>query len=129
MKADQKVIALQVVHHDGAILTATENGYGKRTKVEDYRTSGRGGSGVISIQVTERNGNVVSAEQVLDTDDVMLITDGGTLVRTHVNEVSIVGRNTQGVRLINLNEGEHLVSTTKIAEIESAEIDLGDSVE
>ncbi|MBX9706215.1 MAG: DNA gyrase subunit A, partial [Gammaproteobacteria bacterium] len=107
----QNVIALQVVKHDGAILTATENGYGKRTNIDEYRQSGRGGLGVISIQVTERNGKVVSADQVHDTDDVMLITDRGTLVRTRVNEISLVGRNTQGVRLINLAEDELLVST------------------
>jgi len=121
LQTGQKVIALQVVHHEGAILTATENGYGKRTSIDEYRTSGRGGSGVISIQVTERNGKVVSAEQVQDTDDVMLITNRGTLVRTHVSEISVIGRNTQGVRLINLSEEECLIGTSKIAEIDSEE--------
>lgn len=115
----QTVIALQVIHHEGAILTATENGYGKRTSISEYSTTNRGGSGVISIQVTERNGKVVSAEQVEETDDVMLITNRGTLVRTHVNEISVIGRNTQGVRLINLSDDEYLIGTSKIAEIES----------
>lgn len=119
LQNDQAVIALQVIHHEGAILTATENGYGKRTSISEYSTTNRGGSGVISIQVTERNGKVVSAEQVEETDDVMLITNRGTLVRTHVNEISVIGRNTQGVRLINLSDDEYLIGTSKIAEIES----------
>lgn len=117
LKADQKVISLVVVQPGGAILTATENGYGKRTAIEEYRTTGRGGQGVISIQVTERNGPVVSACQVLDDDEVMLISAGGTAVRTPVNQISVVGRNTQGVRLINLGEGETLAGVEPIKEI------------
>ncbi len=118
----QTIVSLVVAKSGGAILTATENGYGKRTEMEDYRLTGRGGQGVISIQVSERNGKVISALQVFDTDEVMLISDQGTLVRTRANEISVVGRNTQGVRLINLNEGEHLVGVARVAETE-AEID------
>ncbi|MDH5614373.1 MAG: DNA gyrase subunit A, partial [Gammaproteobacteria bacterium] len=99
-----------------SILTATENGYGKRTKLDDYPVQGRGGQGVISIQTTERNGIVVGAEVCSDVDQVMLITDAGTAVRTHVNEISIMGRNTQGVRLINLSEGEKLAGLERIVE-------------
>ena len=100
----------------GYVLTGTEHGYGKRSLIEDYPLQGRGGQGVISIQTTERNGNVVSALRVVDEDEMMLITDLGTLVRTKVSEVSCMGRNTQGVRLINLSEGEQLVGIARIEE-------------
>lgn len=119
LKGKQRVISLVVVAKDDDILTATEKGYGKRTAVSEYRQSGRGGQGVISIQVNERNGQVVSAEQVAEDDEVMLITDGGTLVRTRVAEISKVGRNTQGVRLINLTNGERLVEVQRIADLNS----------
>ena len=116
LQDDQRLISLVVVKENGTILTATENGYGKRTVLEDYRITGRGGQGVISIQISERNGKVVTAQQVNDQDEVFLISDGGTMVRTRVSEISCVGRNTQGVRLINLAEGEKLVSLEKVAE-------------
>ena len=110
----QKVIALGVMQPEGQILTATENGFGKRTILEEYRRTGRGGSGVISIQVTERNGNVVGAIQITDAEEVMLITDHGTLVRIRASEVSSIARNTQGVRLIRLSEGEKLIGLQKV---------------
>ncbi|MHB1947449.1 MAG: DNA gyrase subunit A [Gammaproteobacteria bacterium] len=111
----QRVISLVVVSPQGDILTATENGYGKRTAIDEYRTTGRGGQGVISIQVTERNGKVVGAIQVNPIDEVMLISNKGTLVRVPVDEISLVGRNTQGVRLINLTNEESLVGIERIA--------------
>ena len=113
----QTVISLAVAKLEGTILTATEHGYGKRTAMEEYRTSGRGGQGVISIQVTERNGKVVRALHVMDNDEVMLITDKGTLVRFKVGELSIIGRNTQGVRLINVASGELVVGMQKIEDL------------
>jgi len=110
---------------DGAILTATEFGFGKRTDLEQYRVQGRGGSGIISIQTSERNGNVVGAVQVQPEHQIMLITDGGTLVRTPVKDVSIVGRNTQGVKLINLTKKEKLVGLERVLEEEdTSESDL-----
>lgn len=115
---DQSVISLVVVSPGGTILTATELGYGKRTDIEEYRITGRGGQGVISIQVNERNGKVVRAVQVTDTDEAMLITDQGTLVRFKVSELSIIGRNTQGVRLINVATGEHVVGMQRIEDIQ-----------
>ncbi|MBA2652095.1 MAG: DNA gyrase subunit A [Tatlockia sp.] len=125
----QSVISLVVAQSHGTILTATENGYGKRTEVEEYRVSGRGGQGVISIQVTERNGKVVRSLQVSDTDEVMLITDQGTLVRFKVGELSIIGRNTQGVRLINVSSGEHVVGMQQIEEINGNETEEGEEGE
>lgn len=120
LKEDEKIIALNVVQEKGTILTATENGYGKRTGLDEYRTCGRGGVGVISIQVTERNGNVVGAVQVTDEEELMLITGQGTLVRIRAAEVSVIGRNTQGVRLIRLDEGEKLIGIQRIPEIEAS---------
>jgi DNA gyrase subunit A len=118
LSENQSVISLVVVQSEGTILTATENGYGKRTDIEEYRVSGRGGQGVISIQVNERNGKVVRALQVLGDDEAMLITDKGTLVRFKVDELSIIGRNTQGVRLINISSGEMVVGMQRIEDIE-----------
>lgn len=114
---EQSVISLVIAQTEGTILTATELGYGKRTNIDEYRITGRGGQGVISIQVNERNGKVVRAVQVIDTDEAMLITDQGTLVRFKVNELSIIGRNTQGVRLINVADAEHVVGMQRIQEI------------
>jgi DNA gyrase subunit A len=113
----QKVISLLVVKdEEGQILTATQHGYGKRTKVSEYRTVGRGAQGVMSIQTTERNGPVVGALWVTENKEIMLITDGGVLVRTPVSEISCIGRNTQGVRLINLSEGENLIGVQVVEE-------------
>jgi DNA gyrase subunit A len=123
----QHVISL-IIASDSPVLTATENGYGKRTLADDYPLYGRGGQGVIAIQVTERNGAVVGAVPADDNDEVMLISSGGTLVRTRVNEISIMGRNTQGVRLITLVNGETLVGIERIVE-DKDDGDTGDHVE
>lgn len=116
MQDGQSVISL-IIAGEGHVLTATEKGYGKRTEMEDFPIHGRGGQGVIAIQTTERNGNVVAATLVGEGDEIMLITSGGTLVRTKVDEISIVGRNTQGVRLISLSEGESLSGLERIVDV------------
>ncbi|GEK48157.1 DNA gyrase subunit A [Bisbaumannia pacifica] len=103
------------------ILTASENGYGKRTRLEEFPLRGRGGQGVIAMQTSERNGSLVAAMQVYSADEMMLITDRGTLVRTRVEEVSTTSRNTQGVMLIRLGEGEQLVKTVRVDEPEESE--------
>ncbi len=108
-----EVIALAIVR-DGLVLTATENGYGKRTRIEDFPVQGRGGQGVIAIQTTERNGRTVGALQVREEDEIMLISSNGTLVRTPVDDISVMGRNTQGVRLIRVEEGQRLVGLARI---------------
>lgn len=120
LQDNQKVVSL-IVSREGDILTATENGYGKRTALDEYRLSGRGGQGVISIQVSERNGKVVGAIQVNAEDEVMLISNKGTLVRVPASEISLIGRNTQGVRLIQLGEEEMLVSLERIVTIKGEE--------
>jgi DNA gyrase subunit A len=126
----QRIIALLVVDQ-GAVLTVTANGYGKRTLVDDYPLRGRGGQGVISIKTSARNGRVIGATQVTDDDQIMLITNAGTLVRTRVAEISLVGRNTQGVRLIRLQSDEQLIGLARIEadeadEVQDPDIDLTD---
>ncbi|PLK58215.1 DNA gyrase subunit A [Candidatus Palibaumannia cicadellinicola] len=111
-----RVVSLIVPRADGHILTVTRHGYGKRTAQAEYPTKSRSTQGVISIKVSERNGEVVGAVQVDDSDQIMMITDAGTLVRTWVSEVSIIGRNTQGITLIRTAEDEHVVSLQRVAE-------------
>jgi len=124
LKAKQSVIALIIAGADelaeATVLTATRNGYGKRTLLAEYTKHRRGGQGMISIQVSARNGAVVGACIVAPEDQAMLITSGGTLIRTRVKEISVVGRNTQGVHLIDLGEKEHLAGLERIAEADEA---------
>jgi DNA gyrase subunit A len=117
----QRVIALIIVGN-GEILTATANGYGKRTSIDDYPIQGRGGQGVIAIQTSERNGDLVGALQVDESREMVLISNSGTLVRTPVAEVSVLSRNTQGVRLIRLDEGDQLCGLDML----QSEDDVGD---
>jgi DNA gyrase subunit A len=121
---DAKVVSLIVPQEGSAVLMACENGYGKRTAVEDFPVYGRGGQGVIGIQVSERNGPVIGAAQVDETDEIILITDQGTLVRTRVTEVSCQGRNTQGVTLIRLTNDEHLVGIERVVEDDEVDIEI-----
>jgi len=123
LTAGHELIALSIIG-DGMILSATENGYGKRTAVEDFPTQGRGGQGVIAIQTTDRNGRTVGALQVHEDDEIMLISSNGTLVRTPVADISIIGRNTQGVRLIRMEAGQRLVGLARIEAM--ADADEGD---
>jgi DNA gyrase subunit A len=108
-----EVIALLIIG-DGEVLTATEKGYGKRTAVTEFPVQGRGGQGVIAIQASDRNGRMVGAIQVRDDDEVVLISSSGTLVRTPVADVSQQGRNTQGVRLIRIDDEDRLVGLDRI---------------
>ncbi|MBX9587017.1 MAG: DNA gyrase subunit A [Gammaproteobacteria bacterium] len=117
LKEGQRLISLLAAKDNEAILLATANGYGKRTEMSEFRRIGRGGQGVIGIIVNERNGEVVGAEAVTDQHEILLITDQGTIVRTRVEEISLVGRNTQGVRLINVSEGEQLVGMRRVEEV------------
>jgi DNA gyrase subunit A (EC 5.99.1.3) len=116
-----EVVSLIVAQPENPILTATEKGYGKRTALDEYRAQARGGAGVISIKTSDRNGKVVGAIQVTDEDEMMLISNKGTLVRARASDVSIIGRNTQGVTLINIAKAEKLVSVAKIAETDEEE--------
>jgi len=120
LKKGQRVVSMLVLD-EGDILTVTERGYGKRSNPDEHSRQGRGGQGVIGIQTSERNGALIAALQVTDEDDIMLISDGGTLVRTHANEISTLGRNTQGVTLIRLREDENLVGLARIQSEDEAE--------
>jgi DNA gyrase subunit A len=119
LKSNQAVISMLIINSgtdEAKVLIATENGYGKRTELSDFPRKNRGGQGVIAIKVGERNGPVVGAQMVLDDDDLILITGGGRLVRTRAREITVVGRNTQGVRLMRLGEDEQLTSLGKVVE-------------
>ena len=118
LQAGQRMVAMLIPYEGGQILAVSESGYGKRTVVSEFPVKGRGGQGVIGIQASERNGAIVGAVQVFDGDEIMLISDKGTLVRTRVDEISVQGRNTQGVRLIKLKEGETLVGVERVEEPE-----------
>jgi len=120
LEGGQRMISLIVPVSGGKILTVSENGYGKRTETEEFPLKGRGTKGVIAISTSARNGELVCAEQVFETDEIMLISDQGTAVRTRVDEVSVLGRNTQGVRVIRTQEDEKLVSVSRIAEDDDA---------
>jgi DNA gyrase subunit A len=133
LAGDSRVIALLVADNDEqSVLTATENGFGKRTPVGDYTRHNRGGQGLIAISTSARNGKVVAATLVDETDEVMLITTGGVLIRTRVSEIRSLGRSTQGVTLINLDAGEKLSGLQRILETDSeleGEDDAGDTTD
>jgi DNA gyrase subunit A len=113
LKEGQKIISL-IIASEGTVLNVTENGYGKRTKLEEFTCHKRGGQGLIAIQTSARNGAVIGAVLVNDNDEIMLITDGGTLVRTRVDGISVVGRNTQGVTIIKLDKKEKVIGVDRI---------------
>lgn len=135
LREGDEVVGMVVAASDAFLLTTTTNGFGKRTPMDDYPIKGRGGQGVIDIKTTERNGEVVRARFCREEDDVMFITESGMIVRTPVAEVSTVGRNTQGVRLVNLKDGDRVVSVeivtgedmARFAEEEGAEADDADA--
>jgi DNA gyrase subunit A len=120
------VVSLEVVRAGGTVLTVTANGYGKRTALEEYRLQSRGGKGLINIKASERNGPVVGVNFLRGEEQVMLITEKGMIIRLNTAEISTIGRNTQGVRLIQLEEGDHLVSVARLADREDDEEGLGD---
>ncbi len=122
LQGKQRVISLLTASdEEKSVLTATENGYGKRTPVTEYTRHGRGTQGMIAIQASDRNGKLIGAQLVTKEDEIMLITTGGVLIRTRIKEVREQGRSTQGVRLINLDEGEKLVGMEAIVETDEDE--------
>jgi len=124
-----EVVGVAVLQSDDSILTVTENGYGKRTAVAEYRLQSRGGKGVFTIKTSERNGNVVGVMPVVDEDQVMLIANSGKIIRMPMDTVRIIGRNTQGVRLINLEEGEFVVDMCMLAREEAVDGENIDGIE
>lgn len=120
---DDEVVGVAVIKSDASILTVTENGYGKRTEVSEYKLQSRGGKGVFTIKTSERNGKVVGVLTVVDDDQVMMIANSGKVIRMPMDTIRIIGRNTQGVRLINLDEGELVVGLTMLAREEVVDDD------
>jgi DNA gyrase subunit A len=116
MEGGDRVVGMEVLDEGATVLTVTENGFGKRTRTEEYRVQGRGGKGILTIKTTQRNGPVVYAYQVTDQDQLMIITGHGKIIRLRVADISIIGRNTQGVKLIELAEGEKVVGVAKVME-------------
>jgi len=116
MESGDQVVGMDVLDEGATILTVTENGFGKRTRTAEYRVQGRGGKGILTIKTTQRNGLVVYACQVTDPDELMIITEQGKIIRLKVADISVIGRNTQGVKLIDLAEGEKVVAVAKVIE-------------
>jgi len=117
MEPEDYVVGMEALTEEGAtILTVTQNGYGKRTRTEEYRRQARGGKGILTIKTTERNGPVVYSYQVTDQDQLMIITEHGKIIRLRVADISVIGRNTQGVKLIGLGEGEKVVGVARLME-------------
>ncbi len=117
-----------IIGDDGDVMTVTENGFGKRTAISQFPVKGRGGMGVISIKTSNRNGAQVGAVRVDEDDEIMLITDGGTLVRTRVADVSQMGRDTQGVTMIRLSKNEKLIGIERVDALDDDDADDGDDV-
>ncbi|MBU0535466.1 MAG: DNA gyrase subunit A, partial [Nanoarchaeota archaeon] len=114
LKEEDEVVGMIIADDAKTVFTVTENGYGKRTKIDDYRRIGRGGVGVINIQCSDRNGKVVAIKSVEEEDEVMMISRNGIIIRMGVSGISIIGRNTQGVRLMRLEEGDRVISAAKV---------------
>ena len=126
LQGDDVIVGMVVVQAEEVLLTVCAHGYGKRTPVSDYRLTNRGGKGVINIKTTDRNGPVVSVMRVKDDDDVVIVTQNGILIRQEVEGVSVIGRNTQGVRLINLDEGDQVIGVALVVNQDEAEKDQAD---
>jgi DNA gyrase subunit A len=118
LEKGDRVVGLDVIDPAAQLLTVSEFGYGKRTDADEYRSQSRGGKGIITIKTTERNGSVVSALQVKDTDQIMVVSSGGKIVRLRAADISVIGRNTQGVRIVALDEGERVTSVTRLSDEE-----------
>ena len=116
LKKEDRVVGAEIVQPGNKFLTVTSKGYGKRTRMEEYPIQGRGGLGVMTIRCNEKTGTVVGVQQVEETDQLLVITSNGNIVRMRVNEISVIGRNTQGVRLVGIGEGNHVVSIEKLVE-------------
>jgi len=127
VSGQDEVVGMEVLTPGATILTVTEKGYGKRTPLEDYRVQKRGGQGIITIKTTARNGPVVGVAQVVDEDQLMLITNGGKVLRCAANGISVMGRNTQGVRIMDLASDETLVSIARLAEGDEARLAAGEA--
>lgn len=116
LSADERIVGMQAVQFGKTLFAVTENGFGKRTSVDEYPVHKRGGKGVITIKTSQRNGTVVAILEVQDDQDIMLVTDRGKIIRMPVSNISVISRNTQGVKLIDMEQGERVVSAACLAE-------------
>ena len=121
LEGGDTVVSMEMLSRGASILTVSENGYGKRTEMDEYRLQSRGGKGIITMKTTDKTGCVVGVQQVTDDDQLMLVTNTGKIIRLRVHDIRVIGRNTQGVRLIDLEEGERVVSLARLAEQEEDE--------
>ena len=128
LRDQDEVVGMETLRAGGTILTVTVNGYGKRTEIDEYRVQGRGGFGIINIQTTERNGQVVAVSCVLEQEQLMFITEQGMILRTQASGISIIGRATQGVRLIDLDEGDRTVAVARLEDQGSIDEPAPDSI-
>ncbi len=118
LELGDKVVSMEILSPGFDILTVAEGGYGKRTAVSEYRLQSRGGKGIITMKTTEKTGRVIGVQQVTEDDQLMLVTNTGKIIRLRIKDIRVIGRNTQGVRLIDLEEGERVVSLARVAEKE-----------
>jgi DNA gyrase subunit A len=123
LEGDDEVVSLEILNPGASVLTVAENGYGKRTDIAEYRVQARGGKGIITMKATDRTGRVIGVQQVTDDDNLMLVTSIGKIIRLRVADIRVIGRNTQGVRLIDIEEGERVVSLARLAEQEEEDDD------
>jgi DNA gyrase subunit A len=121
LEQDDAVVSMEILSVGADILTASEKGYGKRTPMDEYRLQSRGGKGIITMKTTDKTGRVIGVQMVTEDDQLMLVTNIGKIIRLRVKDIRIIGRNTQGVRLIDLEEGERVVSLARLAEKEEEE--------
>jgi DNA gyrase subunit A len=129
LRDDDRVTAMVVVRREGTLLAISENGYGKRTDVSEYRSGNRGTMGVITLKTTDRNGDLISLMEVVDSDDLIIVTRNGMIIRQSVSQISRIGRNTQGVRLIALNDDDKVYDITRVAAEEEDEFEIDESAE
>ena len=121
LDAGDEVVSLDLVEPGATLLAVSENGYGKRTEMEEYRLTRRGGKGIITMKTTEKTGRVIGVRMVTDDDQIMLVTSGGKVIRLRVNEIRVIGRNTQGVRIMSLDEEDSLAAIVRVPREEAAE--------
>ena len=123
LSEDEKIIGMELIDDSVEILSVTANGYGKRTSASEYRKQSRGGKVILAMRLTEKNGDIIDIKPVTDKDDLMIISDKGQVIRTKISGISLMGRTTQGVRLIKLKEGEAVVAVEKIIDPDEVELD------
>jgi len=121
LEKEDRVVSMEMLSQGASLLTVAENGYGKRTAMEEYRLQSRGGKGIITMKTTEKTGRVIGVHQVTDDDQLMMVANKGKIIRLRVKDISTIGRNTQGVRLIEMEDGERVVAVARLAEKEDEE--------